>query len=56
VSKMWFTGGILVTIFALTLPSAPATIVMLSLVAVMTIVPYIYSYVYFKKHSLNQNL
>jgi len=56
VSKMWFAGGILVTIFALTLPSAPATIVMLSLVAVMTIVPYIYSYVYFKKHSLNQNL
>jgi len=53
VSKMWFAGGILVTILALILPSAPATIVMLSVVGVMTIVPYIYSYVYFKKHSLN---
>ena len=53
VSKMWFAGGILVTIFALILPSGPATIVMLSLVAVMTIIPFIYSYVYFKKHSLN---
>jgi len=53
VSKMWFAGGILVTIFALILPSAPATIVMLSLVAVMTIIPFIYSYMYFKKHSLN---
>jgi uncharacterized membrane protein len=54
VSKVWFAGGILITIFTLILPSGPATIVLLCLVAVMTILPYSYSYRYFKKHSLKQ--
>ncbi|HZY39810.1 MAG TPA: SdpI family protein [Mucilaginibacter sp.] len=55
VSKIWFAGGILVTVAALLLPPAPATTVMLCMVAVMTIVPFAYSYMYFKKHRLNQN-
>jgi len=55
VSKMWFAGGVLITIFTLVLPPEPATIIMLSLIVVMTIVPFVYSYLYFKNHQANQN-
>ena len=55
VSKMWFAGGVLITIETLVLPPAPATIVMLCLVAVITVVPFVYSYVYFLNHKANQN-
>jgi len=55
VSKMWFAGGIVITIATLLLSPKPATIVMLGLVAVMTIVPFVYSYTYFKNHQANKN-
>jgi len=55
VSKIWFVGGIVITIATLLLPPEPATIVMLCLVGVMTIVPFVYSYLYFKNHKVNQN-
>jgi uncharacterized membrane protein len=54
VSRLWFAGGILITILTLVLPPEPATIVMLCIIAVITIMPYAYSYSYFKKHHLNQ--
>jgi uncharacterized membrane protein len=53
--KMWFAGGILITILALILPPSSATIAMLCIVVVMTIFPYAYSYRYFKRHHSNQN-
>lgn len=55
VSKIWFAGGILITVLTLLLPPSPATIVMLSIIAVMVIVPFVYSYLYFKNQRLNQN-
>ena len=55
VSKIWFAGGIVITIATLLLPPKPATIAMLCLVAVMTIVPFVYSFLYFKNHQINQN-
>jgi uncharacterized membrane protein len=54
VSKIWFAGGILITILTLILPGSPGLIVMLCLVGVMTVVPFIYSYLYFRKHRLKQ--
>jgi len=54
--KLWFAGGIVLTIVALVLPAETATIVFMSLVAVMVLIPVVYSYIYYKKHhSLNQN-
>jgi uncharacterized membrane protein len=55
VGKMWFAGGIVITVATLLLPPKPATIVMLCLVAVMTIIPFVYSYLYFKNHKTDQN-
>jgi len=50
--KLWFIGGILITIVVLLLPPAAGMIVFVSLVAVMVLIPVIYSYVYYKKHQL----
>jgi uncharacterized membrane protein len=55
VSKVWFTGGILITILVLFLPAETGSIVFACIVSVMVLVPFIYSYMYFKKHQLNQN-
>jgi uncharacterized membrane protein len=55
--KLWFAGGIVLTIIALLLPVKTATIVFMSVVAVMVLIPVVYSYIYYKKHHpLNQNL
>lgn len=54
--KLWFAGGIILTIVALVLPGETATIVFMSLVAIMVLIPVVYSYIYYKKHHpLNQN-
>ncbi len=53
--RIWFVGGILITLLTLFLPPESATIAMLCMVAVMTIFPYAYSYIYFKNRRLNQN-
>jgi uncharacterized membrane protein len=54
-SKIWFTGGILLAILMLFLPTPAGKIVFLSIVAIMVLIPVIYSYSYFKKHQLKQN-
>lgn len=54
-SKIWFWGGIALTPLTLLLPSQTAGIVFLVFVLVMGLVPVIYSYLYFRKHNLNQN-
>jgi uncharacterized membrane protein len=54
-SKIWFTGGVIITIATLFLPSNTGTIFFVSFVVIMALIPYIYSYTYFKNHQLNQN-
>jgi uncharacterized membrane protein len=54
-SKIWFFGGIVVTIATLLLPSEVGEIVFLCIVAIIVLIPVIYSYVYFRKHHFNQN-
>jgi len=51
-SKLWFTGGIAVTVTSLLLPSLPATIVFMCSLAALTLIPIVYSYIYFKNHQL----
>jgi uncharacterized membrane protein len=54
--KLWFVGGIVLTILVLLLPATAGMIVFMSIVAVLVLIPVIYSYIYYKKHhSLNQN-
>ncbi|MGZ3767663.1 MAG: SdpI family protein [Mucilaginibacter sp.] len=54
--KLWFVGGIVLTIAVLLLPSKAGFIVFMSMVGVLTLIPIIYSYIYYKKHhTLNQN-
>ncbi|HVW98475.1 MAG TPA: SdpI family protein [Mucilaginibacter sp.] len=48
--RLWFIGGIAVTIITLLLPSSLATIAFTCGVAALSFTPVIYSYVYFKKH------
>jgi uncharacterized membrane protein len=53
--KIWFAGGIVLAVAMLFLPVQAGTIVFICCVAIMALVPVIYSFVYFKKHQLNQN-
>lgn len=53
--KLWFIGGIVLTIATLLLPSIAATIVFTSSILVLTFIPIIYSYVYYKSHQAEQN-
>jgi len=50
--KIWFMGGILLTIAVLLLPSKIAGIVFMSATDVLVLIPVIYSYIYYKKHQL----
>lgn len=49
--KLWFAGGIVITVCTLLLPEKAGLIVLLSIVAIMVLVPVIYSYRYFKQHA-----
>ena len=49
--KLWFAGGILITIVSLFLTGQTAFIFFLSAIVVMVIVPVVYSYRLFKKYS-----
>ena len=53
--RLWFIGGIVVTIATLVLPATSATIVFMCGLAVLILVPVVYSYIYFKNHQINQN-
>jgi uncharacterized membrane protein len=55
VSKIWFSGGIVITVATLLLPPKPATTAMMCMVGVMVIIPFAYSYLYFKNHKTDQN-
>jgi uncharacterized membrane protein len=48
--KMWFAGGLLITIFSLVTPVRFAVIILLCILTVVTVVPMVYSYRYFRAH------
>lgn len=50
--KLWFTGGIAITIAVLLLPPIPGLIVFISIMTVLVLIPVVYSYFYYKKHQL----
>jgi uncharacterized membrane protein len=50
VGKLWVPGGIFITISTLLLPAKIGFIVFISITALITLIPGIYSYLYFKKH------
>jgi uncharacterized membrane protein len=52
--KIWFVGGIVLTITMLFLPPAAGTIFFTSCVIVMAFIPVIYSFVYFRKNQYNK--
>jgi len=55
-SKLWFFGGIGLTIAVLLLPNKAGMTVFLSIVGILVLIPVIYSYLYYKKHHpSNQN-
>jgi uncharacterized membrane protein len=54
--KLWFVGGILLTIVVLLLPAEASFIVFISIIGILTLIPVIYSYIYYKRHHpSNQN-
>ena len=48
--KLWFVGGIGITVLVLVLPITAGLIVFGSIMMVLVFIPVIYSYVYYKKH------
>lgn len=51
--KFWVVGGILISITTLVLPNEYGFIAFMSIIAIICIVPFAYSYLYFKKHPQN---
>jgi uncharacterized membrane protein len=51
--KVWFAGGIILTILMLLLPSNITFVVFMSGVISIALVPVVYSYIYFKNHQVN---
>lgn len=55
-SKLWFVGGISLTIAVLLLPNKAGMVIFLSIIAILVLIPVVYSYIYYKKHHpSNQN-
>jgi len=52
-SRLWVTGGLVITVITFILPAKPGTVVFMCGVAVLALIPVIYSYIYFKKRRLN---
>jgi uncharacterized membrane protein len=48
--KLWFIGGIIITACTLLFPEKIGSIIFICMVAVIVLIPVIYSYLYFKKH------
>lgn len=49
-AKLWFAGGILITILSLFTPMKYALILMMSIAVIITIIPVVYSYRYYQLH------
>lgn len=48
--KLWFAGGICLTIAMLVLPNKTGMIVFFVIIATLVLIPVIYSYIYYTKH------
>lgn len=53
-SKVWFAGGILISVLALFIKAFPMFFVMMGVLLVMIIIPVIYSFRYYRKEKLQQ--
>lgn len=51
--NMWMVGGILITILTIALPGAYGFIAFMSIIAIVTIIPFAFSYMFFKKQQKN---
>jgi uncharacterized membrane protein len=49
-AKLWFIGGLMITAITLVVTGSVASVIFLTGVAVMVLVPVVYSYIYYKKH------
>jgi len=49
--KLWFIGGITITIITLILPTKIAFPIFIGIIITMSLIPVVYSYLYFKKHN-----
>ena len=49
-SKLWFIGGIVITIMTLLLPQKVGYIFFMTVLITISLIPVIYSYTYYKKH------
>jgi uncharacterized membrane protein len=49
-SKVFFVGGICLTVAALLIPSGSAVVLLMVITGIMALIPVIYSFIYFKKH------
>ncbi|MEO6069183.1 MAG: SdpI family protein [Chitinophagaceae bacterium] len=52
-SKIWLPGGILITFITLFLSAKSSSIFFAVMVVIMSLIPVVYSYVFFKKHQTN---
>jgi uncharacterized membrane protein len=48
--KLWFAGGIIISISTFFLSAKTALVFSIAVIVVMTIIPFVYSYLYYKKH------
>ncbi|GAB3928802.1 SdpI family protein [Mucilaginibacter myungsuensis] len=51
-ARMWVIGGLIICLSGLVLPNSISFIFVMSVIGVMTLVPLVYSFVYFKKHQV----
>jgi len=52
--KLWFAGGLVITVAVLLLPTIAGFIFFMTIMLVLVLIPVIYSYKYFKKHHPNK--
>lgn len=54
-SKLWMVGGIVITAATLLATANIASFIFIGVVMVITFIPVIYSYIYFKKHQIHHS-
>ncbi len=54
--KLWVGGGIIITIERLLVPAETGIYIFMGCIALMTIIPVTYSYVYFKKNHIKKDI
>lgn len=54
-SKLWMVGGIIITAATLLATANIASFIFIGVVMVITFIPVIYSYIYFKKHQIHHS-